>query len=258
MTPAGQFILHVTTAGERWDLLAWRYYGDPTDYSPIIMANPNVAIEPVFDAGVSIAIPLQQKSSVITANLPPWKLSNGDWLMAASASYIVRAPQWILTYSGVNITADVSAMVLAISYVDRLDGASGDLELELEDSTKLWQGPWYPAIGDIVSLQIGYSGEPLLDCGEFQIDELELDGPPDVMRLRCLGVVHHERDAHGKHGGVREYRHRGNSRANRREVWTHPGDGFIRVRERRRVCAGHSAASDGSGISETTRARAQL
>jgi phage protein D len=108
--------------------------------------------------------------------------------MAASASYTVRSAQWILIYSGVNITADVSQMVLAIRYIDRLDGASGELELELEDSTKLWQGAWYPAIGDIVSLQIGYSGESLLDCGEFQIDELELDGPPDVMRLRCLGA----------------------------------------------------------------------
>jgi phage protein D len=108
--------------------------------------------------------------------------------MAATASYPIRSAQWILIYSGVNITADVSQMVLAIRYIDRLDGASGELELELEDSTKLWQGAWYPAIGDIVSLQIGYSGESLLDCGEFQIDELELDGPPDVMRLRCLGA----------------------------------------------------------------------
>jgi uncharacterized protein len=108
--------------------------------------------------------------------------------MAAAASYAVRAPQWILTYSGVNISADVSRMVVAIRYVDRLDGASGELELELEDSTKLWQGAWYPVLGDIVSLQIGYSGEFLLDCGEFQIDELELDGPPDVMRLRCLAA----------------------------------------------------------------------
>jgi hypothetical protein len=37
------------------------------------MANPNVAIEPVFDAGISIAVPLLQKSAVVTANLPPWK-----------------------------------------------------------------------------------------------------------------------------------------------------------------------------------------
>jgi len=73
MTLSGRLILHVTTAGERWDLLAWRYYGDPTDYSPIIMANPNVAIVPVFDSGISIAIPLQQKRAIATANMPPWK-----------------------------------------------------------------------------------------------------------------------------------------------------------------------------------------
>jgi len=75
MTPSGQFILHITTAGERWDLLAWQYYGDPTDYSPIIMANPNVPIEPVFDAGMPIAVPILQTSAVVTADLPPWKLS---------------------------------------------------------------------------------------------------------------------------------------------------------------------------------------
>lgn len=108
--------------------------------------------------------------------------------MAASASYIVRSPQWILSYLGVNITADVSQMVLAIRYVDRLDGSSGELEVEVEDSAKRWQGPWYPTLGEIISLQIGYTGEVLLDCGEFQIDELELDGPPDVMRLRCLAA----------------------------------------------------------------------
>jgi phage tail protein X len=75
MTPSGQFILHITRAGERWDLLAWRYYGDPTDYFPIIMANPNVPIEPVFDAGISIAVPILEKRAVVTADLPPWKMS---------------------------------------------------------------------------------------------------------------------------------------------------------------------------------------
>jgi phage protein D len=108
--------------------------------------------------------------------------------MAASATYVVRSPQWILSYLGVNITTDVSPMVLAIRYVDRLEGASGELEVEVEDSGKRWQGPWYPTLGDRIGVQIGYGGELLLDCGEFQIDELELDGPPDVMRLRCLAA----------------------------------------------------------------------
>jgi phage tail protein X len=70
-----RFIVHVTTAGERWDLIAWQYYGDATDYSPIIMANPNVAIAPQFDAGVTIAVPILEQSDVITTDLPPWKLA---------------------------------------------------------------------------------------------------------------------------------------------------------------------------------------
>ncbi len=74
MTQGAQFILHITRAGERWDLLAWRYYGDPTDYNPLIMANPGVAIEPVFDAGISIAVPIVQKSMPVSVDLPPWKL----------------------------------------------------------------------------------------------------------------------------------------------------------------------------------------
>ena len=61
--------------------------------------------------------------------------------MAAAVSYPVRAPQWVLTYQGVNITADISPMVLAITYVDRLDNASGEVEVELEDHAKRCWAP---------------------------------------------------------------------------------------------------------------------
>ncbi len=71
---AAQFIQHFTRQGDRWDLLAWQYYGDPTNYSPIIMANPQVPIDSVFDAGIVIAVPILQVSEVLIANLPPWKL----------------------------------------------------------------------------------------------------------------------------------------------------------------------------------------
>jgi len=74
MTQGAQYIVHITKAGERWDLLAWRYYGDPTDYQMIIMANPGVAIEPVFEAGISLAVPIVQKNALVSVDLPPWKL----------------------------------------------------------------------------------------------------------------------------------------------------------------------------------------
>ena len=37
-------IEHVTVEGERWDTLAWRYYGDPLAYGRIIEANPALDI----------------------------------------------------------------------------------------------------------------------------------------------------------------------------------------------------------------------
>ena len=59
--------------------------------------------------------------------------------MTAPIAYPVRSPDWILTYSGVNITADISHMVLSISYADELGGRSGELEVELEDRERRWQ-----------------------------------------------------------------------------------------------------------------------
>lgn len=70
---ASQFITHLTTSGDRWDLLAWTYYGDPTQYAAIIAANPAVPISAVLTPGTALAIPLLQASQVQTANLPPWK-----------------------------------------------------------------------------------------------------------------------------------------------------------------------------------------
>lgn len=76
MVPSGaagpRFIHHVTAAGERWDLLAWSYYGDPANYGVIIMANPSIAIVPVFDPGTVLAVPVVAASSVLSRDLPPW------------------------------------------------------------------------------------------------------------------------------------------------------------------------------------------
>ncbi len=83
---APQFIQHVTYAGERWDLLAFQYYGDPTNYEVIIMANPLVPIEPVFEAGIVIAIPIIQQQSIVTSSLPPWKAAAAAQASAASTA----------------------------------------------------------------------------------------------------------------------------------------------------------------------------
>jgi phage tail protein X len=73
---ATQLLIHQTITGERWDSLAWNYYGDPALLSPIIMANPSIPIESVFEAGLSIGIPILQITPTSPENLPPWKSSS--------------------------------------------------------------------------------------------------------------------------------------------------------------------------------------
>jgi phage tail protein X len=73
MNTQSDFIVHITTEGERWDLLAYRYYGDATLYSPIIRADPGVVIEPVFESGIEIDVPILPASAVVSVDLPPWR-----------------------------------------------------------------------------------------------------------------------------------------------------------------------------------------
>lgn len=69
--PPSQFILHRTVAGQRWDSIAWQWYGDPTLVNPLIMTNPAVAIVATFDAGVELAVPILANESA-PVDLPPW------------------------------------------------------------------------------------------------------------------------------------------------------------------------------------------
>jgi phage protein D len=119
--------------------------------------------------------------------------------MAGAIAYPVRRPYWSLTYAGKNITADVSAMVIEISYSDRNahsrrrryhnESEADELEVTFEDRDRRWQGPWQPTRGDLVGAMVGYYGVGnLLNCGIFQVDELELQGPPDTFHLKCIAT----------------------------------------------------------------------
>lgn len=68
----GTYVEHVTVAGDRWDLLAWDYYGDACGYARIVLSNPHVARTPELPAGIRLAIPVIEQ--VLSAyGLPPWK-----------------------------------------------------------------------------------------------------------------------------------------------------------------------------------------
>jgi phage tail protein X len=69
-----QYLQHTTRDGERWDQLAYRYYGDPHRYEEIVRANPDVPIRPILPSGVRLLIPVAEPSDRVPLNqLPPWK-----------------------------------------------------------------------------------------------------------------------------------------------------------------------------------------
>lgn len=71
----GGFTQHITSEGERWDNVAQAAYGDSSNTEDIIKANPRVAIDVVFKAGVRLLIPIVEvkKDGTDVNSLPPWK-----------------------------------------------------------------------------------------------------------------------------------------------------------------------------------------
>ncbi|MCH5442860.1 phage protein D [Salmonella enterica subsp. enterica serovar Muenchen] len=100
----------------------------------------------------------------------------------------VPQPAYRLVYNQKDITHDVSVYVTSVSYTDKLSGESDEIQVDLEDSEGRWRDAWYPGKGDTLTLQMGYAGEPLRECGTFSIDEIELSGPPDSVSLRGLAT----------------------------------------------------------------------
>lgn len=97
-------------------------------------------------------------------------------------------PIFKIEYNQKDITTDVSNQVLNIEYTDFEHGQSDEITITFEDTQKLWQGSWIPSKGDSLRVFIGYEGEKLLNCGLFEIDEIEFATPPDVLTVKALAT----------------------------------------------------------------------
>lgn len=97
----------------------------------------------------------------------------------------MKAPEvnFSVTYNGKNITAEISKYTQSITYTDKAQGEADDVEIELEDIDGRWRNGWYPEKGAKLSVTIGS-----LRCGTFEIDEIELKGPPDTVTIKGIAA----------------------------------------------------------------------
>jgi phage tail protein X len=68
-----EYLPYLTREGDRWDLIAYRLYGDVARQDLIIAANPELAITPMLPAGVTVRVPILPDDTPLPSSLPPWK-----------------------------------------------------------------------------------------------------------------------------------------------------------------------------------------
>ncbi|TNG92253.1 hypothetical protein FHQ28_08785 [Pasteurellaceae bacterium USgator11] len=67
-----EVIAHTINQGERWDLLAYRYYGDIGEINRLINANPHLSFCEVLPTGETLLVPVIERTTDSQADLPPW------------------------------------------------------------------------------------------------------------------------------------------------------------------------------------------
>jgi phage protein D len=101
---------------------------------------------------------------------------------------IPKKPTFKLVYEGKDITEDVTKYATSVTYTDAVSGESDEIQINLEDTSGDWRNNWRPNKGDNILLEIGYKNSALVNCGSFEVDEIELSGPPDVVNFRALAT----------------------------------------------------------------------
>lgn len=99
----------------------------------------------------------------------------------------VLSPSYTVQYNGHTITADVSRFLVSLTYTDRVAGESDELEIRFDDTDGRWRSTWAPAKGDKITVNIS-DGTVTINCGTFEVDEIEYEGPPDVLVLRAVAA----------------------------------------------------------------------
>lgn len=89
-----------------------------------------------------------------------------------------------------DVTADFSPYLQTFTFTDHVKGEADGLEIQLADRSGKWLEEWYPVKTTTLSAWVGYDGMPLLACGEFSVDEIEITSPPQEVRIRALGTSH--------------------------------------------------------------------
>lgn len=99
-----------------------------------------------------------------------------------------------VSIDGYDVAGAFAPYLLDFSYKDEAGGKSDDIQITLQNRDGRFSGPWRPKKGMEVIASIictDWEGEgdyQELPCGSFKIDEVELSGPPDKIKIKAVSA----------------------------------------------------------------------
>nr|WP_154937569.1 MULTISPECIES: phage late control D family protein [Klebsiella] len=93
-----------------------------------------------------------------------------------------KTPAFRIVIEGKDATQTLDKRLLGMTLTDNRGFEADQLDLELDDADGL---VIMPRRGAVISLALGWKGEPLFSKGNFTVDEIEHSGSPDRLTIRA-------------------------------------------------------------------------
>ncbi|MEN4768996.1 phage late control D family protein [Duffyella gerundensis] len=95
---------------------------------------------------------------------------------------VASAPAFRLTMEGADITQRIEKRLISLTLTDNRGFEADQLDIELDDA----DGQLIlPRRGVVLTLALGWQGQPLIQKGSYTVDEIEHAGTPDRLTLRA-------------------------------------------------------------------------
>ena len=98
-----------------------------------------------------------------------------------------------ISIAGKNVSKDLSPYFLGMSFNDKTSNEVDDITIKLDDRDEKFCDEWMPTIGDKLEVAIATrqdnGDEDSLFCGNFEIDLVTADGPPETVSIKAVSSL---------------------------------------------------------------------
>ncbi|MGG1392304.1 phage late control D family protein [Brevibacillus brevis] len=105
-----------------------------------------------------------------------------------------RRVKFELLYDNKNISNDLQPYLISFEYTDNLSGTADTISINLADRERLWWAAWMPELYASIKAKIIRENwiddgkTDALNCGYFEINEINLTSPPNAVSIQGVSV----------------------------------------------------------------------